>query len=259
MLLVAAIAVAILLAPLLLIYLVFDDIYTTLQGGDSILSRFIDKVGGKGASKQFVQDVKKAFNDIFAAIGPILPQLEAFAIKVGIAIIDTIPYIVAWGGAFLSYVAVAIDSAITSISQFGSLVGGVFGAVQDLMGGHVGDAVADIKDALAAWKADGAALGRRAKLYAHAGDVFDGIVNPTAGGARRGQSDASRINDQGGIAGLPAPPPPALNVSITHNINGAKDPRATASAVSGATVKALKPLLRNAYQAVTPGMPTTGQ
>jgi hypothetical protein len=41
--------------------IIIDDIVTMFQGGDSVLGRFLDKVGGEGTSTDFVEKIKAGF------------------------------------------------------------------------------------------------------------------------------------------------------------------------------------------------------
>lgn len=55
-------------AAIAVVVLVLDDLITLFNGGDSVIGRFIDKMYGVGASKKFVEDVKKKFEEFKTAI-----------------------------------------------------------------------------------------------------------------------------------------------------------------------------------------------
>lgn len=61
--------------------LAVDDLVTFLQGGDSALGRFLDKMGGVGTSKDVVIALKLAwadFNTVIAQTGPILREVNQY-------------------------------------------------------------------------------------------------------------------------------------------------------------------------------------
>ena len=55
--------VAALAAAFVPLYVIFDDIYTFWEGGDSVLGRMLDKLGGSGTALKFWIDLRKAFSD----------------------------------------------------------------------------------------------------------------------------------------------------------------------------------------------------
>lgn len=46
------------------LYLLLDDLYTLMKGGDSIIGRAFDKFGDAGSKKKFIEDLKKAWEDL---------------------------------------------------------------------------------------------------------------------------------------------------------------------------------------------------
>ncbi len=62
---------------LAVIYLLLDDIYTLLTGGDSAIGRFIDGMFGIGTSKKFVQDLKDAWKFLLVKLDEYMPTLTA--------------------------------------------------------------------------------------------------------------------------------------------------------------------------------------
>jgi hypothetical protein len=60
------------------VVLILDDLITLFRGGQSVIGDFIDKMFGVGASKQFVEDVKLAFDAVTLAIADAREEVEKF-------------------------------------------------------------------------------------------------------------------------------------------------------------------------------------
>ncbi len=238
-------------------YLILDDLYTFMQGGDSIIGRFLDKIGGSGAALKFWHDMHDAFEKIVEALKPTIGGLKDFAKAAFQAFVDSVPQIIQWGAAIGTFVVSAIDSAISGLGELGTLIGGVFRAGKayitgDFTGGDkaLDTAFADIGKSNDAWQ-------KRLGMYWNANAAVQGAFAP--------KPDANMIhpNDTGREgAGLPPPPPPPITVNQTLHVHGASDPHATASAVGSATKKVVKDAAaqqRDAWYAANAGMPATGQ
>lgn len=80
---VLAVKSAIAFAPWLLwaaalagVILIIDDLVTMMRGGDSVIGRFIDLVGGEGMHVEVVQGIKDAWADFSAGLKDSLPTLK---------------------------------------------------------------------------------------------------------------------------------------------------------------------------------------
>lgn len=242
------------------LYLAFDDFYTFLMGGDSVLGDFLNRLGGTGAAKRFRQDFVDAFHKVWDAIGPLVPRLEEFGKSVLKVFIESIPAIIEWGGIIGTYVVGSIDLAITGLRGMYDVLKGIAHLVSDIVEGRFSDFLGDVTVLGKKLKNLGGGMGDRFDAYGNLIDKFHKI------GAKLGAApdQGMPIDADGGI-GLPPPPKPgaphAMNINITNNISGVGDPLRTGREVGNATKTAVKTALnerRDAFDAVTVGMPQAG-
>lgn len=96
-----------------LLYLVFDDLFTLITGGQSVIGDMIDKMYGVGASKQFVEQLKEAWTDLsksFSGLSPVFASvISSFK--------DTIPGAIKYTVAALIEVAEYIDDVVTGVRE----------------------------------------------------------------------------------------------------------------------------------------------
>lgn len=209
----ASVPVLLIVAVLALLYLAFDDLWSLMNGGDSVIGDFLDKFGGIGASKKLADDLRAAWDQInksFAETGPFFSDL---AKSLGGALATALPYVIQ-GFVFLVKV---IAAAVTLLGAF----------------------IASIVSLPAAIKKGD--FSQIQKTITGAGDAIFGknlsTIDPKTGG----------ISSQnvGGLFGetLPIPPgaKPPVDVKQDNKNNitiyGASDPKGTAEAVSGALGK----------------------
>src|SRR5579859_2903570 len=149
------------LAILGLLYLAFDDLYTLMQGGQSVIGDTIDKMFGVGAAKQFVEQLKDAWKDLSASLEGLKPSLQGIidAFKQGLpgAIVFTIDTFVRLVG--------LIDSAVTGARELVLLIEHIFA-------GKNGSSILDQLDAM-----DKAFQARRAGRQGIV-DVLEGTAAP---------------------------------------------------------------------------------
>jgi hypothetical protein len=240
-----------------LAYLAIDDLYTFMKGGDSVLGRFLDQIGGQGTALNFWYMLRDAWNQLKPTIEPVIAALKDFGIETIKALIDNLPAIISWGGQFATFVVAVIDSAITGVSTLGGLLAGVFSAGAEYIKGNfsAGDKAIDTAWDSALKKNE--AWEHRLGAYGNLANTFSKIGDPKS----IGQQPAPQQLKVTPSGGLNLPPPPPVQVHVTNNISGAGNPQATASAVGGATKTAVKGALaahRDAFAAVNAGMPNPG-
>lgn len=250
-------------ALITLAYFAIDDLYTFMKGGDSVIGRFLEYVGGKGTALTFWHQLKDAFDRIGAAIGPVIPQLKNFLKGVVETFVTHLPDIIEWGGIFATVVVGAIDMAITGLRELGEMVLGIAHIMTDIREGRIGDIGGDIGvlgNNLGS-KANG--LQDRLDAYGNLIGTFKGLGNPKAIPKSTVPLPGGGITPSGGL-GLPPPPAPAgggkLSINITNNIGGEVD-SGTLRGINNATKTAVKSALnerRDTYGAIGAGMPASG-
>lgn len=100
------------------LFLVFEDLYTLVTGGDSLIGRLL----GDEASKKLVADLKVAFDDAKASIVAMLPDLQELAKTLLTAFVDALPYMVT----FFKYLVKGISAAVQLLSGFGGALAAAF-------------------------------------------------------------------------------------------------------------------------------------
>ena len=71
------IEILIVVAALALLALAVDDVITFVEGGDSVLGRFIDKIYGVGASKKVAEELKDAWHEVSDAFGKLWDAVKS--------------------------------------------------------------------------------------------------------------------------------------------------------------------------------------
>jgi hypothetical protein len=97
------------------LFLAFEDIYTLMTGGDSLIGRFL---GGSG-SAQLVATLQKAFNEIGETLKGMLPVLADLGLVLLKAFVDALPAIVT----VLSVMTKGFAAALDLFSGFVKAVG----------------------------------------------------------------------------------------------------------------------------------------
>lgn len=117
-------------AALAFAYLVLDDLYTLMQGGDSVIGRFLDQFVGAGTAAQYAAILRQAWHELsmaFTVLGP--PMMNLLK--------DILPYAIE---GFL-LVTVNIVKATLAIAELikgvKALVSGDFSKVGDIAEGLV--------------------------------------------------------------------------------------------------------------------------
>lgn len=214
-------------------YLVLDDLYTFMKGGDSVLGRLLDQLGGNGAALEFWHKLKDAFDKVKEALMPVGNMLADVGKQLLVDFIDSIPSIVKWGGQFTLFVVKVIDSAIEGLKELGTLLAGLFTGSP----GAAWDRVMQMN----------MAYERRVKAYDQAANAFASIGQPSA--------MAAYPRD---FSGPPAPP---MRVETNITINAAASPVETGREVGKAVGNAVKDAAatnRDTWNALLEASPATG-
>jgi hypothetical protein len=119
------------------VYLIFDDFYTFLRGGQSVIGDSLDSAGID--SKALAGTILDAFNKVgetFGNIGNVFKNFDQW-------FIESIPKMAAWSGKFIIFVVEVIDDAISGLRYLGTLVSDVFAMVLDPL--HASGGLAQLK------------------------------------------------------------------------------------------------------------------
>ena len=141
------------------IVLIVEDLYTLFTGGDSVIGRFIDSLGGAGTSAAVVETLKDAWNEVvglfrdnwpmiqdgFRTLGGLIvdafSSLKGFGEWLGSFTFDAIAWFGSIGEAIGNFAADAmawIDKLIAKLSdlvsmpEFGKIGGSVLGGLSDI-------------------------------------------------------------------------------------------------------------------------------
>lgn len=248
-------------------YIVFDDFYTFLAGGDSVIGRQIDKLGGD--SKGVAAEITGAFNAIKDAVFAATDGMKDFHKSFVGVFVDGIPQIAAWGGEFLTLVVSRVDEAINEVDRLQHAIASVtimFDRFAHPFKGSaaVFDAAQNLVDKEFADKQ--AAYDQRQQNYQRMARAFDSLTTPVnkapppAPGAGApgapGNTDvpyflaAQPQPNQPGAPNVPAMWNGSLSVTnnVTVHTTGQAAPKEITNAATAGT--------RKAFRAVGAGMPS---
>jgi hypothetical protein len=259
-------AVGVFVGIITALYIAFDDFYTFLEGGDSVLGDFLNRLGGTGAAKKFRDDLVAAFDDVKQAFGFMTNSSDDFHKSLLRTFVEILPYIIKWGVLITTSVVSKIDNAVAGMRELIVVSERLFGS---LTSEQATKQLLAIDDGMRA----------RAMAYKKLSDLVDTIGEPKAkphddsGDKEPGQGTGTRemVNDKGGInlpappapgapsgdmSGLNLPPPPAhVHVQVTNHIsagaNGGPPQVTTKVKVNGETQN------RNTHSSILEGMPST--
>jgi hypothetical protein len=247
------------------VYGVFEDFMVFMAGGDSLLGRMLDKIGGKGAALAMLHDLRDAMTAVKEAFTGSSDGAESLNQTFMKFLAESLPGIVKWGGTFAVWVVEAVDAAITGVRQLAALLGGVFSALTKSPKEGLADIKAGLQEATDIGNERLKRVGALDALEARFQQIGQRpAVHPAVPGEGPNQpnpADMAMDSDTGHRRGGADPLAPG-NIAITVNntIHGASDPKATADAVGKATKAGVKSGMssrRDTYHAVTDGMPST--
>lgn len=244
------------------LYLAFDDFYTFLKGGDSLIGDFFNTLGGAGSAKKFRDEIVEAFNKVKDALWPLRDGMKDFAISMLRAFKDSLPFIIKWGTTFGTVVVGALDAAISGISELIQ----AFKVLEQVfrIGGKPGEALDKLLK-------DNENLFKRLDAYSNFNNTVANAFTPPKSPPVNAAAPYSGLpappipGDLSALpyAGLPPPPHPGVHflINIENNVSGGGDSE-TARQVGHATKKAVKDGVtkaRDTWNATNAGMPLTGQ
>lgn len=245
-------------AAIVLLGLVVEDIYTLFSGGDSIIGRFIDELFGIGAAQEGVEQVKQVFVELWPHIKALGPPLLALGKQILAAFMDALPYIKEFLIFYLPIMAGTLKQLVDIISMLIDYFRIMFGAASltwlfliTQVKGFIG-LIAFLLDFLVVspfdtWTDSLQSTWNTAKklfgIIMKIASAIPGINIPGIGGSATPgvQNDPGKAFG-GGIASIL---PSSLtgggggqasvnqDNKTTININGSGDPQATGQAVSG--------------------------
>jgi minor tail protein len=235
-------------AALALLILAVDDVYTFFKGGDSLIGRFFDSLGGAGTQdqvRQFFKDLKGDFDKIWVVVDTeLIPALGRFWTatqseegKKSLVDMKTLLHDAAT-------VADKLAAAIAKVAHWAAVASD---AMAKLKGG---------KDIAALDKVDRAAALPTGTTSSLASGIFSAFHALTqTGGIARAAGE--------GIEHLAAPLVPAARASFTGDINhertvhvtvkGGNSPHETGAAVAGGVNGALDDELATAFRSLVGG------
>lgn len=223
-----------------LLYLAFDDIYTLVNGGDSVIGRWLDGTYGPGSAKKFVEDVNAAIAALKQAMDPIAELAKTAGSELLQAFSDALPGLIRGVAIAIMGVGAAIDTVVTGVKQFLALKD----AVND-------DGSIDPQKWKAAQDIGGSWL-ERIKKY---GNVISGLWGDNGpAGAGGGASAPNTASAPAPAPQLPPPPAPT-QVAVEQHFHGPADPKAVKDASRSGVRQGLQdahaPTYDNTFAAVS--------
>ncbi len=216
----------------LALYLIFDDLFTMMTGGDSVIAGLIDELFGIGTAQEVVESLNEAYHDFIEwldAGGS--DMLKGFARGAVMVVVE------------------AFDLLLT----IGKELGEVFNFVFDTLAGKLTDADKDLKnmgkhfddftkhgDKMADW-----VNGKHAAKVTDMGDIDKNPPVVTSRQALSSVTGAASVG-AGGAAG-------GNKIVINNNISGVSDPKEAGKHAGKATQAGMGKALRDAHAAQPTG------
>jgi len=201
--------------------LVFEDLWTMMEGGNSVIGKTLDKMFGVGTATAYAEKLR----DVWAQIKEVWKQ--------------TSPVVGALGKEMLDLFVAAMPYMIKGILVLAHVIGGVVA----LLGGFVQSIMA-IPEAIK--KGDFEVIG---KIIDKAGDTALGMGGLVGKDLSMDFGEARTTSFAPGGANFAGP----MQVTIENNISGTSDPKVAAKLAGDATKKAIGGAdMRAAFAAVQP-------
>ncbi len=247
------------------LYLVFDDLYTFTQGGDSVIGDLLNSITG-GKAKEVLDGIVTAFTAVKEALFGADASGKSLAATLVSAFASAIPGMVEWGGKFLLAVVQTIDEAITRLREFKIVLSTVFAGDKAFRQGEVDIAKIEASrqdrsdKMVAAWRALNGlttpipAPGVAPAIVGGGPGVNASADEQNPGRTTGGHSADLGENNPGRTTGgaLPA-------IHIVQHFNGPTDPKKVQDATADGVKSGLKDAAtqhRDTYDAVHSGQPT---
>lgn len=198
------------------LFLLFEDLYTLMTGGESVIGETMDKLFGAGAASEFAKQLWGVWDQLVVAFNAASPALQALG-DVGKAVLPPILNVFVWLVKIMASALTLLGGLVTAIGEMAN----AFGDVRK-KGGSVFDAIFSKAGAA------GSLLtpeGKAGKAIDKAGDtVFGSGSNP---GLLSVPAPSANGPQWGGMV--------SPNVTQTNqveiNVNGEGDPTAVARKV----------------------------
>lgn len=189
--------------------LLFEDLFTLMTGGDSVIGRFLDQMFGVGSAKKFVADMKGAWDQLTAAITAFGPILGDVASTFGKMFVDCLP-------ALMKFSVVLVNGVLLVVQEIWNAITGTGKALKALFNSD--------------WEAF--MFGGPGKEGRDNGTAFDAQVKSMLDEASNIANARENSVSTALAVGTPAP-------TIVNNISGVSDPAKAAELAGKATKSAL--------------------
>jgi hypothetical protein len=244
----AIIFVGLLVAAFTALYLIFDDLYTFVSGGDSVIGRLLDQLTG-GNAKEVLDQIVKAFKAVADALSLGDTSAKSLGTTLLTAFANSVPSIVKWGGTFALFVVNMIHSAIDEAEKLGLALAWMWRGGKISEFGQLSKQMADLDknadDFTNKMQAATRALDSLTTPTSHHAAATDADWNPLAPTTRETNPSLSMG------AGSP--------ISIVQHFNGPADPKRVQEAARDGIKSGMKDAAnqnRDTHSAVNTGMPT---
>jgi hypothetical protein len=232
--------IALVVAAVALLALAFEDVYTFINGGDSVIGEYLTKLLGAEKAAEFAQTLRDAWKQVGESFESLKGPLGEVGKLFAGMLADSLPYIIV---AFeklirlVSALAVGLATVVKAAGQTASAVAGVFNGDNskiDALGGTLGKTFGDAGETIFG---DGGLFGDGAKVRPNE-ELFG---PPTAAQVRqptgfsRGDANVTQSNN------------------VTVNVQGGKNPQETGRAVRGGVREALGDDLAATFAALNTG------
>lgn len=225
----ASVPLWLVVAVIAALYLVFDDLYALMTGGDSLIGSLLDKFGGVGSKAVMVKTLNDAWTNLKATWDGILPSLKALWAMLAQGSTEIGP---ALSKAFIAVVK-SIVAAISAIATLASAAGKLL--KKDYTG--AANTISQGKDAI---------FGKKNSYW---DPKTNQMVSEDVGGIF-GKTDAEYKSQMDTAYGK-APPPPVVNTPVTVKIDATNmAPNDALAAVKGGVAKGVSTAVEDSYGAV---------
>lgn len=259
----------VILAGLALIaYLAFDELFTGLKGGKTIIGDFLDSIGGAGTGKKFFDDLREALKGVSDALGPLADNFMKAGAAFIISFVDNMPGFIRFNIKLFGGLAQLIGTVITGVQTLGALTKGAWMGLGNLMLGDTKNAGKAIDEAGDKAFALNAAWEKTMKTVKAVMDVADKIpdlntprLTPQALADSKDKAAAAEVAGIGRLDQAPAARPIVVNANTNITVNTNGDPKAAGDAVRKGVHQGIKDAHsrnRDTHAAVNMGQPQTG-